>query len=631
MNRLAYFIFIASFALLLCFAPVASAQGTYTAASCSYSDVNAVVNGPIHTAVNGDIIQIPSGICTWTSGLSVTASITIRGSGTLNTQPSQFGAGTLNTTILDNVTSGAPLFGVKVTYGSGSLVLRLSTLDIEPTAVHLSSPIQIAGTCTSSGCPNIRVDNIGFGLTTRWIEGINGSGSDWMVLVDNAFGVLDHNTLPSGSQVELYNANLGSYLGVGDYGDNSWAQPDTMGMAGQLYAENNIVYTNQAMNDCDVAPQGYTGGIYGVGGCRIVDRFNQFTAETTAFGLSIVHGLDTDGRPHSGRTQEAYGNTVQCNNTVNCGTLTVGFRGGTGRVFGNKATVGLNASNSIISLTVYRTVYTALNGWGACGGSSPYDTNDGTVYYSGTMTSGSSGSTMYDTAKSFGNLTPTGAPYSVYDVTRGFWAEIKSNTPTSINIAGSIPEQNNSFNVGDSYQILRATVCADQAGRGQGNYVSGLNSPSPSSALNQALEPIYEWNDSVNKPTNFGNMGTDTGRTIANRDWFTDNSSGNPKAQTSPTSPFNGTNGVGFGTLANRPVCVSPACTIGVGYFAIDQGNWNTSGNGFGQGVLYTWNGSAWAAKYTPYTYPHPLVSGDTTGTGGNTPNPPTALTATIQ
>jgi hypothetical protein len=637
MNRLIYFCFITSLALLLYLAPIAKAQGTYTAASCNYSDVNAVINGPTHTAANGDTINIPAGRCTWTSSLSITRSISIIGSGTPNGTPNTFGAGTLNTIITDNVTSGAPLFGAKVTYNSGAL-LRLSTLDIEPTATHLSSPVQIAGTCSPSNCPNIRVDNIGFGLTTRWNEGVNGSGSDWMILVDNAFGVLDHNTLPSGSQVELYNANLGSYLGVGDYGDNSWAQPDTMGMASQLYAENNIVYSNQAMNDCDVAPQGYTGGIYGVGGCRIVDRFNQFTFEN-AFGLSIVHGLDTDGRPQSGRTQEAYGNRIMCNNAVNCGTLTVGFRGGTGIVFGNTATVGANASNNIISITVYRNVYTATSGWGACGGSSPYDTNDGTVYYSGTTTSGSSGSTMYDTSKNFGNLTPAGAPYSVYDVTRGFWAEVASNTATSITIQGSIPEQNNSFNVGDSYQILRATVCADQAGRGQGNYISGLinsvlqltGSPGP---LNQALDPIYEWNDSVNKPTNYGNVGTDTGRTIANRDWYTDNSSGSPKAQTSPTSPFNGSGsggiGVGFGTLANRPT----TCTTGVGYFATDQGSWNTSGNSFGEGELFTCTATnAWSSSphYTPYTYPHPLTDGTAGSGGGPPPNPPTALSATVQ
>src|ERR1700675_5162229 len=56
--------------LLLFLVPSANAQGTRTAASCNYSDVNAVINGPIHTAVNGDTINIPAGTCTWTSALT---------------------------------------------------------------------------------------------------------------------------------------------------------------------------------------------------------------------------------------------------------------------------------------------------------------------------------------------------------------------------------------------------------------------------------------------------------------------------------------------------------------------------------------------------------------------------------
>src|SRR5437773_7738683 len=58
MKRLVFFFLIASFTLLLFLAPSAKAQGTYTAASCNQSDVNAVINGPTHTAVDGDTIKI---------------------------------------------------------------------------------------------------------------------------------------------------------------------------------------------------------------------------------------------------------------------------------------------------------------------------------------------------------------------------------------------------------------------------------------------------------------------------------------------------------------------------------------------------------------------------------------------
>ena len=60
--------------------------GTYYANSCSYADLNDCINGSgaktchagsqtgsqaTHTAVDGDTINIPSGSCTWTTGIVV--------------------------------------------------------------------------------------------------------------------------------------------------------------------------------------------------------------------------------------------------------------------------------------------------------------------------------------------------------------------------------------------------------------------------------------------------------------------------------------------------------------------------------------------------------------------------------
>jgi polygalacturonase len=597
---------------LLCFSPYLMAQGTYTAASDAYTDVNAVINGPTHTAVNGDIIQIPcsgSQSITWTSTLAYTANITITALGaTPNTTPTQFGAGTVCLKIIDN-TPGA-VFQYEGNYSSSNneTVIQNMAIDPESTGTSLASPISLAGTCTSSGCPLVRVDNVIFGRDTQWTEGGNSSNADWMIRTDGVFGVLDHNTLPSNSTVELFNANLSAYLGVGGYGDNSYAQPDTFGGANVLYAENNNVYSDQAMYDCDTNP---VGG--GIGGCRVAARFNKFSEQQGAFALGIVHGLDTNGRPQSGRQQEAYGNTIDCplSNSFECGDAAVSFRGGTGFVFGNTLTSsGGGSFSQIADGNIYRRVFNAGSGWNSCGGSGPFDTNDGTVYYSGNATSGSGGLTLNDTSKSWttNQFVPAGAGYSVYDVTQQFWAEIVSNTATSATINSNIPESSNAFTVGDSYQILRATVCVDQIGRGAGGYVSG-STPTPSGALNQALDPVYAWGNSGAFVTNAG-MGVGYGTNVkANRDWYTDAMNGSPTVQTSPTSPFNGTSGVGFGTLANRPT----TCTAQVGYFATDQGSWNTSGNGFGSGVLYACtSANTWTSYYTPYTYPHPL---DTVGT----------------
>jgi hypothetical protein len=94
---------------------------------------------------------------------------------------------------------------------------------------------------------------------------------------------------------------------------------------------------------------------------------------------------------------------------------------------------------------------------------------------------------------------------------------------------------------------------------------------------------------------------------VANRDYYPSASG----VQTSPTSPFNGSSGTGWGTLANRPT----TCTPGVAYFATDQGSWNTStSNPYGvqqngaNGVLYKCTApNTWTLYYTPYIYPHPL------------------------
>ncbi|MBX3347813.1 MAG: hypothetical protein KF747_03630 [Nitrospira sp.] len=118
---------------------------------------------------------------------------------------------------------------------------------------------------------------------------------------------------------------------------------------------------------------------------------------------------------------------------------------------------------------------------------------------------------------------------------------------------------------------------------------------------------------------------------VANRDYYNAVSA---NAQSSSTSPFNGTSGVGFGTLANRPTTCTHTTLQngdeggGVMYWATDQGSWNQSGDGRGNGVLYRCSATnTWIVHYTPYAYPHPLVSGSGSGSGSGATTPPPAPT----
>lgn len=158
--------------------------------------------------------------------------------------------------------------------------------------------------------------------------------------------------------------------------------------------------------------------------------------------------------------------------------------------------------------------------------------------------------------------------------------------------------------------------CLDQPGRGMGDLLTGTFPSKVNSTTgtirwpNQALEPLYFWNNVGGIVSGWGgaviNNQAGVDRISGDRDYYAPASG----IQTSPTSPFNGTSGTGWGTLANRPT----TCTTGVGYWATDQGTWNTStSNPYGvqqngaDGVLYVATATnTWTLYYEPYTYPHP-------------------------
>lgn len=580
----------------------------------------------VTNASAGDTINVSAGTVTWSAaGIVVNKALSIIGAGQ--------GTTVINDSIPTGATPTCSLFKFAPTV-VGSLT-RLSGMTLQPSGVStVCAAFTAQGTCNSGGCTNLRIDHITF---SGWATVAKSGNSYGITAVGDMFGVFDHDIVNGqyGNYLQLVEINHGSYRGVGQYGDNSWAQPEAYGSSNFLFFE------NDTFNDAGCCEnEGGAGALNQRGGGRVVVRFSQFNnMDYLNFSLGW-HGTESGGRPRSGRAFEFYGNSYACTDpSYYCGQV-AGVRGGTGLVWGNNTDLTTQKVNAFLTLTTYRVSGNEGGQWVACDGTSPYDTNDGVTYYTGTVGSYDSGTTTITVSGSpgwnAGQWSPAGAPYSIHDSNQNNGSEITGNGSNTLTILETGGPGTWSPAPGDTIQILRATACMDQAGgRGAGALQSNNNPALPQSPVNQALSPTYLWaNPFVAHLPNSGvGAGSYTARVMRNRDFYVE--SLNQSAQANSTSPFDGTTavGMGHGTLANRP----GSCTTGVAYWAQDQGNWNTTNtaipgiSGATQGQLFVCtSANTWSLYYTPYTYPHPLTSGGG-GTTATTINPPTGLVATVQ
>ena len=281
----------------------ASAEGaTIQAGGCSQSQVVSAIN----SAKDGDTVVVPAGNCTWTSTVTIDGkSITLQG------------AGIDATVITDGIDSGGgakPVLLSWITKNTGLSRLTGFTFNGGSTGGKSWTTIVAFYGSTAS----LRIDHNKI-IPTR-VKGMEVSGY-LRGVIDHNYWQLDRGWFSQG--LEIHHPNWGD---VGDFGDNSWAQPTNFGSSQFMFVEDNQF----------VSSGGHVYATDGWMGQRVVYRRNTFTNSTWA-----NHGTETSGRWRSARASEVYQNTFVVNTdggsdwSLGAFPSAIGSRGGTSIVFDN--------------------------------------------------------------------------------------------------------------------------------------------------------------------------------------------------------------------------------------------------------------------------------------------------------
>lgn len=427
---------------------------TNYALTCSQIDVQNAINicGP------GDTVVVPNGVCDITAVITMPSIpiVVISANGPLNTAWRDSN----NTSTQDNSLNSVFRFQTAVT----NFEYRLSGISIMPGTK--TNNFFDSGEISVGGQGNmVRIDNM-------IISNNLNCGVGW----DGPFGVIDHNKFVSPNSKQPAKVKHSSFLGQGSFGDYSWSVGPMYGTSNFVFFEDNV-FTN-------------FGGVPGIGldaidGARYVVRHNLGIDGTIIAG----HGTETTQRERSIRVAEIYSNIFDMHGQSEAGHVRGGARVITGNIFKN--------SSVAYSVRAYR-LNTGVTPFRFADGTNAWDSNDGIIYTNGTADFGGLG-TMTDNKIIW--IPHQWQSYSFRDITQGKASEIIDNTANSLTFDTGVAA-NSPITVagGDAYDIRKVVHILDSPGRGMGALMSNSTPVINGIAQypNQALEPIYFWNNTLN-------------------------------------------------------------------------------------------------------------------------------------
>jgi hypothetical protein len=322
-------------ACLILSSPVYANSTTRTAMTCSYQDVSAAVQ----SSQIGDTVQIPAGICEWStsSPLVVRAGIRIKG------------AGKNYTTIKKSMENNSSLIQYDCTNGNSVIFSDMTLVGFvsATTTQVLDSGLELA-----FGCSNFQVYRISFrnfGSAGISISDFNNNNSTSMK------GVIYRNEF-----ISNFKGNTQAGYGVVVYDDGISSQSLQLGSDNAVFVEDNIFVANKH-------------AIASNFGSNYVLRNNTLIDNKSNFSAVDAHGKSNPNLNGSFSWEiyknEIYQTTANTfgSNPNNTGYAGIGIRGGTGVIFKNNI---INFNNPIL-LTVENS--------SACGGMSyPVEGQPGT-------------------------------------------------------------------------------------------------------------------------------------------------------------------------------------------------------------------------------------------------------------